>query len=369
MIRWLDSISTHKTPGRCIRTSRLALLVLAIGVSLAGTALAEDDPGAHHHAGHGDGLLPRPDDYAPIGVMGQHTHPKGGFMASYRFMRMHMQGNRVGTTQVGVPEVLTDYMVSPTEMDMDMHMFGLMWAPSDRVTLMAMIPFLDVSMTHISRMGAVFETDATGLGDIGIGALVELFAKQGNQLILNAGMTFPSGSIDRTDITPMSAPDTTLLPYPMQLGSGTWDLKPGLTYNGRMDWLSWGSQAIGTFRIGTNEQVYRRGHEYLINGWGAWKALDWVSVSARLEWRQWFNYSGRDTRLMGPPFVVVPTADPSLRAGKRLDIGPGLNFVIPGQFLRGVRLAVEMLFPVYQDLDGPQLQSDWTLVVGTQYDW
>ena len=36
----------------------------------------------------------------PIGVMGGHTHDAGGVMLSYRYMDMHMDGNRDGTSRV-----------------------------------------------------------------------------------------------------------------------------------------------------------------------------------------------------------------------------------------------------------------------------
>lgn len=39
----------------------------------------------------------RPDGHAPIGVMGDHTHKTGEWMFSYRYMQMHMDGNRDGT--------------------------------------------------------------------------------------------------------------------------------------------------------------------------------------------------------------------------------------------------------------------------------
>jgi hypothetical protein len=35
--------------------------------------------------------------------------------------------------------------------------------------------------------------------------------------------------------------------------------------------------------------------------------------------------------------------------------------------LKGQRLAVELLRPVYEDLDGPQLGNEWTLNAGWQY--
>ena len=75
--------------------------------------------------------------------MGAHMHPKGGFMFSYRYSRMRMDGNRDGTDRVPVGDILRpngSYMVSPTDMDMQMHMFGFMYAPTDWLALMAMIP-------------------------------------------------------------------------------------------------------------------------------------------------------------------------------------------------------------------------------------
>lgn len=365
----------------------LALLLAALPAPVLAAETDSADHSQHDHAQHGgqhgghhDHDASRPDLHAPIGVMGDHPHAKGEWMASYRYMRMDMQPNRIGTTDVAPSQILRPggtlgaYGAVPTRMTMDMHMFGLMYAPSDRVTLMAMVPFLDLSMDHVTMASQPFTTESTGIGDIGASALVSLYQNEVNQIILNAGMTFPSGSIDRTGMTPASGGMNVVLPYPMQLGSGTWDLRPGLTYNGRVKHFSWGAQVMGTIRLGRNNQNYRLGHAYEATSWGAWKIAKWVSASGRLDWNQWYNIAGQDTRLMSPNPAVwptagafIPTADPNRRSGRRLDIGPGLNFVVPGGPLDGLRIAVEALFPVYQNLTGPQLATDWTLVAGTQY--
>jgi hypothetical protein len=70
-----------------------------------------------------------------------------------------------------------------------------------------------------------------------------------------------------------------------------------------------------------------------------------------------------------PAEDFIPTAAPNLRAGKQLDLGPGVNFKTRTGPLKGLRFAFEMLFPVYRDLDGPQLETDWTLTAGVQYAW
>ena len=44
-----------------------------------------------------------------------------------------------------------------------------------------------------------------------------------------------------------------------------------------------------------------------------------------------------------------------------------MNLLVPHSAFEGVRLGFEMLFPLVRDLDGPQLETDWTLTVGLQY--
>ena len=83
----------------------------------------------------------RPDSHAPIGVMGEHAHKTGEVMLSHRFMAMDMQVLQSGTTTVEIAEVLKDFMMAPTAMQMQMHGFGAMFAPHDKLTLMAMASY------------------------------------------------------------------------------------------------------------------------------------------------------------------------------------------------------------------------------------
>ena len=45
-------------------------------------------------------------------------------------------------------------------------------------------------------------------------------------------------------------------------------------------------------------------------------------------------------------------------------LGLGLNFLVPSGPVAGVRLSVEGIVPLVQDLDGPQLERDYAVVVG-----
>lgn len=299
----------------------------------------------------------RPDDHAPIGVMGDHIHKEGEWMVSYRYRMMHMEGNLNGSSSVSDRTVLNAYMVTPTEMTMSAHMLGLMYAPNDDVTVMVGLPYMHKSMDHLTRRGGRFTTTSSGLGDIKVAALVRLLEEDGHRLHFNAGLALPTGAVDARDATPMGP--NQILPYPMQLGSGTLDLMPGLTYAGFSEDWSWGAQVLGTVRMGSNKRGYKLGNEGELSIWGAKRWNDTISTSVRLNGRTWGDISGSDPAL-NPR--VIPTADPTLRAGSRLDVLLGLNSSLGN----GHRLLIEGGVPLAQSLDGPQLGVDYVLTAGWQ---
>jgi hypothetical protein len=181
-----------------------------------------------------------------MGVTGiHHTHTAGEMMVGYSFMFMRMDGNRSRTTRTDTSDVLSDYAVAPTDMSMQMHMLHLMYAPLDDLTLMLMVPYVRKRMDHVGPTGK-FTTESEGLGDIEVTGLYALLEGEENRLIFTGSLDIPSGSIGRKDDTPMGH---VRLPYPMQIGSGSVELTPGLTYLGQKDDWAWGTRAAGTIRL------------------------------------------------------------------------------------------------------------------------
>ena len=308
----------------------------------------------------------RPDSHAPIGVMGDHIHQAGEWMLSYRFMQMRMDGNRNGSGNVSTDEVLAEFMVAPLEMTMDMHMFGAMYAPTDRWTLMLMLPYIDQNMDHVTRNGTHFTTDSSGIGDVRFSGLYGFFDHHGTRghyrAHLNLGVSLPTGSIDERGDIP--AGDDLKLPYPMQLGSGTYDILPGITFNAQYPRWSWGAQGTATLRTGENDNEYTLGNRLQITAWAARQfATNW-SGSLRLDFQDWDDIDGADPDL-NP--MMVPTANPDLRGGQRTDLGVGINFYGHNGALAGHRFALEYLAPVQQDLNGPQLKTKSSIVFGWQW--
>lgn len=321
--------------------------------------------------------------HAPIGVMGDHMHSKGEWMLSYRFMHMAMQGNRNGNNRISPESIVTTVpnpftgpatlRVVPTEMTMDMHMLGVMHAPAEWLTLMGMASYIEKEMDHITfdpgpgttRIGT-FTTKSSGWGDASVTGLVRLHEGAGHSLHLNAGISLPTGAIDEEDdiLTPMGMRRTQRMPYAMQLGTGTYDFHPGITYTGHDRAWSWGAQYTAEIRLeDENDEGYAWGNRHVMTAWGAYEWAQWLSTSARLTATRQGDITGQDPHIAAP----VQTADPDNYGGRQVDFSLGANLIGIQGPLRDHRFAAEIRLPLYRDLNGPQLETDWTLTVGWQY--
>lgn len=301
----------------------------------------------------------------PRGVMGNHMHPKGGMMISYRYSRMTMEGNRDKGTSVPITDVLDRFPVAPLNMTTEIHLFGVAYAPSDRLTVMAMMPYIRKEMDHVTRpaMGGVrFTTNADGIGDLSLLTMIRLVDTRGHHAHLGLGAGFPSGSINQRDNTQAMA--DARLPYSMQIGSGTFDLRPALTYTLRSKRLTYGTQIAGIVRLGRNDNGFSYGDRFDTTAWGALRILETMSLSARLSYQSWQEVEGADPEL-NP--ATAQTSRPDLQAGRRLELLFGMNFMTRIGGSNGHQFALEAGFPIAQTLNGPQLEGRWNLHIGWQY--
>ena len=353
--------------------SRLILTTLLFTLCLACLQAHADAPGRNAA------------DHAPIGVMGDHVHEKGEFMLSYRFMHMGMQGNRDGTDRLASDTIVTTVpnrffgrpmqpptlRIAPTRMSMQMHMFGAMYAPAHRLTLMVMGMYVEKEMEHVTYMGGRgttvrggFKVKTGGIVDARLSGLVRLYDGDVHRLHLNAGVSIPTGSTSKTHeiLTPMGARPTVRVPYAMQLGSGTYDLLPGITYNGHSGKVYWGGQYMGAFRLGDN-RGYSLGDKHALTAWMNYQWRPFISTAVRLQFDTLGSIDGMDPMIAGP----VQTAAPDNYGGDELTLNLGVNLMGQSGAPAGHRLAVEANLPLHRDLNGPQMETDWTITVGWQY--
>lgn len=325
----------------------------------------------------------RPDAHAPIGVMAEHTHKAGEVMFSYRYMHMVMRDNRDNTSDLSKSEIVSNtpnrffgmpmqpptLRVVPTRMETRMHMVGAMYAPNDWLTLMGMVNYVEKSMEHVTYAGMAgttplgkFTTSAAGLGDSSVSGLFRLGGTGNAQWIGNLGVSIPTGDTDETDqvLAPNGMRPTLRLPYPMQLGSGTWDPILGITHSNHSGDYGWGAQWRGVLRTEKNDEGYSLGDEHKLTGWISRTWCPRISTSLRLAYLDRGNVDGIDPKIVAP----VQTANPDFQGAERIDLGLGANFLLPGE---KHRIALEANLPIHQDLDGPQMKMDWGLTLGFQW--
>src|SRR4029453_11189780 len=131
----------------------------------------------------------------PFGIM---TGEAGKWMVGYQFMHEKMDGSLVGTDDISVSQILKQFPNAPTDMTMDMHMWMVMYAPTARLTLSAMIPYVRKEMNMVDVDGGHFVMRANGIGDLELRPEYLIFQStdKRHQLLLNGGIGVPTGSID-----------------------------------------------------------------------------------------------------------------------------------------------------------------------------
>ncbi len=299
---------------------------------------------------------------APIGVTDSYTLQRGEWGFSYRYTRIHFDDMRQGTRRRDTESLLGTYNETPRDRDLDVHLFGISFAPHRRVTLSAKLPLIsqETNLTAASPRER-FETKSSGIGDLELRVLIPFMRKDAESLQIELGLTAPTGSTGRRDAGAGGVRDR--LSFPQQLGSGTVDLLVGVVYRGRWQTLSWGLLGRSRYRFYENTHDYKLGNEHTVSTWIAQSWTDWMSTSLRMSWQRRENVSPGDQTL------VNPERDPKRQAGDLVDIGPGVNFRVPWRMpgLGDPRFGVEMTWPFFQSLKGPQLERDWQLTAGWEW--
>ena len=410
----------------------------ALKVNLAALGQGTPDRGdSHNH--HGD----HPN--VPAGVLFGHTLEKAGdMMVGYRYMRNQQAGAFLqGDSRITEQHILdkacsgsfNEYddgcAILPHEMTMNMHMLDLMVAPTNWLTLMLMPQFVDMTMDNYQpeslidpdagvhdHGGGLHGHETGGVGDTGMYALVKLFDRPDHQLHTSLGVTAPTGDVGiklkDAGLSNLQGLDGAYIHYGMQLGSGTWDFKPSLTYTGKAEDWSWGAQVGGTLRLeGSNKSGYALGDIFESSVWGGYDLTQWLSATVRAAYTWQGSIKGRYHRSTRKDATITPCnkaeftfhdlfdeetgepiglpvfheadynaclayieeqkrsqdADdrtspmdfPQNYGGQYVDIGFGLSATVPSGSLAGNKLSFEWLQPVYTDVNGYQLDRDGAL--------
>lgn len=282
------------------------------------------------------------------------------WMVGYQVMYESMGGLLDGTTSVSNADVLTRFDTAPTDMTMKMQMGMLMYAPNARFTSMVMLPYTTMSMGELHRDGTTSTEHSSGIGDLELRGLYSVYSAKSlrHRALVTFGVGFPTGSIDNLDA------EGARTEYPMQPGSGTLSLMPGLMYLGQVMPWSWGAEGVATARLGRNKHDYRMGNRYDTRMWVARRLTSLVSLSASAVGESLGNIRGSDVSLDA---LDEPTKDPSRQGGTRVDALLGIIIHPASGVFKGQQFLIEGDAPFIQSLDGPQLKRRFMLHAALQW--
>ncbi len=319
--------------------------------------------------------------------------PGGGIPETHEFRIklqpsfMYMSGLRAGSSDVNVDGVLGmpatgKYMAAPTAMDMSMLNLAVGYSFTDDFFAGVMGMYTDnrMDMQFNSMMKSMtgqsgYTMKSKGMMDTMLMTKYRLYADDplipSSEASLFAGLSMPTGSIDERNAThPLAMRKTELLPYGMQLGSGTWDPILGILYQRTTSPWWWGFDARYTARSGTNKRGYRLGDRGQLDAYLMYQPhVAWVLYGAlNGDWQDNIHgeadeaitgASGRAAKNNPNSPYMTPLWDPANSGKTQLFTTLGVQWQpVP---LHIVDVGVQL--PVYQRLNGLQLKDKWRLML------
>lgn len=309
--------------------------------------------------------------------------PTGTWQFDYRYSDVYFEGYRDGSEPLSVEDVLfrpgeartaENFPVVPTKMEQRVHLVDVSHdvAPGWRVS--ARVPWVQQRTNHVSIVPGfdTFDIETSGFGDISLLVTRMSQARADRTSSVAAGITLPTGSIEERGETPRG-PGLMIVPYSMQIGSGTTDLLAGLSLGGvraelgRLGQASWTVSTQARLRMGANERGYRLGHQLTTElqlGTRPWAR---VWPLAGLTWAMSGRIVGEDSSLTIPgPFPYpAPVTNPSLYGGTIVNARVGVEIPLsiqPGRASARTSLTIQAARRVYAWLYGPQPPESWRFI-------
>ncbi len=305
----------------------------------------------------------RPDARPPVGVTFTDLLDAKEWMVYVRYERIEQDGMRDDMEDLSSQEIFDmGYEVAAEEMSTDVLDLQMFYGWDERWTLFAELPWIARKMDNETDTGDGFETEANGIGDLKLGTVRALHQGDGRKLVANLGLSIPTGSVDEADHDQNGERIT--LPYSMQIGTGTYNLHPGLSWLVQYDTWSWGAQGQWRLRVGRNDEDWAKSNEGDLSVWVAKGFSPSVSGSLRLRGYFWGDIHGESDEL--DP-TVSPLNDRHTQGGERYDLVGGLTWQLGGGYETVRTLSVEVGKPVVEWLDGPGLSTDIYLLLGWRY--
>ncbi len=320
----------------------------------------------------------------PLNIVGGGVPETHEFRVKIQPSFMRMEGLRDGTDSVSGASLLggmpASYMAVPAEMDMWMTNLALGYSFADDIFGGVMLMWHDKkmrmdfgSMMKMSTGVSGFTMESSGMGDTMLMGKYRLFTDDPllptRQSSLYFGLSVPTGSIDEKNSKhPSEALSRELLPYGMQLGSGTFDPTVGLLYQGSSSPVWWGANLLYTGRFYDNKRDYRLGDEVSLDIYALYQ-LRYDTVlelqfnaesrgSIRGEMDE-VTSTGTGKSMMTASGFTTSLWDPDNYGGEKVILTTGIQWQPLPLHILNLQFGV----PVYQNLNGTQLEEDYRVTL------
>lgn len=309
-----------------------------------------------------------------LGSQSANTAGSGMNGANMQIAGMDMGGENISSNG--------KFMAAPQSMDMNMLNFAVGYSFTDDFFAGLMFMYKDYSMpmkfgqSMASMTGqADFTMKSSGMADTMLMTKYRLYTDDPlaptSQASLFFGLSLPTGSInEKNESHPVKARRQELLPYSMQLGSGTFDPMLGLVYQGSASPWWWGANLIYTARIFDNARDYNLGDEIRADLYAMYQVRYNFVAQLQLNARSWGEIEGEmDVAASGASGRIVagdpgsgymtPLWSADNYGGQSLSVTAGVQWQPFALHILDLSVGI----PVYQRLNGPQLQEDYRVMV------
>ena len=302
----------------------------------------------------------------PLNIPGAGTPEPHEFRIKMNLSWGRMVGLRRGTSNRSTKDTLGQYMMTQRKMDMYMSNVSVGYAFSDRFFAGIMGMYMEKDMEMIRRGGRRSSMNSQGAGDTMLMTKTLLYADDylipTSQVSLLLGVSIPTGSIDQDDTGQ-------ILPYSMQLGSGTFDPFIGVLYEGSSSPFWWGANASYLARAYENYKSYNLGDEYRLDLYGMYQLRHNLVGELQIKGKYVGDIEGEaqeieqdgDGHMNGNPNMAFMSNlyDPDNYGGSTVDLTTGVQW----QPFRNHILNAQFSVPLFQNLHGTQMERDFTASV------
>ncbi|NOG82773.1 MAG: hypothetical protein HND49_02975 [Planctomycetes bacterium] len=302
----------------------------------------------------------------PLNIPGGGTAEPHEFRIKTNLNWMRMVGLRRGTHNRSRTDALKQYAIVPKYMDMFMSNLSVGYSFSDRFFVGVMGMYMNKDMSMINRANRKTRMQSQGIGDSMIMTKTLIYADDHlfptNQVSILLGVSIPTGSIDQDE-------RGGLLPYSMQLGSGTFDPFVGMLYEGSMTPFWWGVNVSYLSRLYENYKSYNLGDKFQFDLYGMYQIRHNLVAELQFNGKYVGDIEGQAREIeqggtghmMGNPNRPFGSNlfDPDNYGGTTLDVRMGLQW----QPFHNQILNAQIAFPLFQNLHGTQLEQDFTATI------